>query len=447
MIAARGAAMAVAALVAAGPGRTRTPAPPARDATGRAAAPAHARAPGLAPADTLTLREALDEARAANIRLPVSRLALQQALDRLRRAKGALWPSLSVEGDLHPGTPRTYESSDARARLVARAPLYDGGALRASVRAERARSQAARSDYRGTVKDVELAVRADFAELLRRDREVELRRRGVARLERYLSEVDARRASGQGVGADVTRTRSELAGARADLDAAEHARTEIRMELNDLMGRTPDAPLAAAPLPEPIEPPPRAPTGETPWTLTPDVRSALSSVDAAEAELSGARSGRLPHLDLAVAAGGQAALVDPAPALMNDGRGWGVEATLSLFFPLWDGVYRGQVAEARDALAESRAVAEVTRRSVRLEYDRADALLRARWREIATRREAASSARDAFVQAESLYRGGSGTALDVLDAYRSWISAVEGVADAVLDYRLADARRIRWGTK
>ncbi|HKK26927.1 MAG TPA: TolC family protein [Gemmatimonadota bacterium] len=421
----RAAAIVLAALAAAGPARGQP----------------------AAPSDTLTLQEALAEARAADIRLSVSRLALEQALDRVRQARGALWPSLSMEADLHPGAPRSYESSDARARLVAQTPLYDGGALRASVRSRRARSEAARADYRGTVKDVELAVRADFAQLLRRERDIELQRRGVARLERYLSEVRARRASGQGVGADVTRTRSELAGARADLDAAKHARTEIRMELNDLLGRTPDAPLAPAPLPEPTEPPSPAPPGETPWTLTPDVRSALSSVDAARATLSGTRSGRLPHLGLAVAAGGQAALVDPAPALMNDGRGWGVEAMLTLSLPLWDRVYRGRMDEARDALAESRAVAEATRRSVRLEYHRADALLRARWREIATRREAASSARDAFVQAESLYRGGSGTALDVLDAYRSWRSAAQAVADAVLDYRLADARRIRWGTK
>jgi multidrug efflux system outer membrane protein len=370
---------------------------------------------------------------------------LQQSLDRLKQARGALWPRLSVAGDLHPGTPRTYESSDARLQIVADAPLYEGGALRAAVVAERALTRAARADVRVAVKDVELAVRADYAQYLRDEREIELQRRGVRRLERYLAEVQARQASGQGVGADVVKTRAQLLQARADLDAARHALTEMRMELNDVLGRDPGAPLALAPLPAPAQPAPD--TAAAPWNLTPDVQSALASVSAAQAELSGAHSLRLPHLDLSVAGGGQAALVDPAPALMNDGKGWGVTAMLSLSLPLWShGVYNGRVEEARDALAQSRQMAEVTRRSARLAFDRSTSLLRARYREIQVRANALASARDAYLQAESLYRGGSGSALNVLDSYRSWVAAAQAHEAAVLDYRLARATMQRWGT-
>ncbi|MDP2480391.1 MAG: TolC family protein [Candidatus Palauibacterales bacterium] len=416
-----------------GAAQGRTPARTAPDSTGESG-----------PADTLTLDQALAEARAANARLPIARLALQQSLDRLRQARGSLWPGLSLGGDLHPGAPRTYESSDARLQVVAEAPLYEGGALRAAVGAERARTRAARADVRVAVKDVELAVRADYAEYLRAQREIDLQRLGVERLQRYLAEVRSRQASGQGVGADVVKTRAQLLHARADLDAAEHARTEMRMELNDVLGRDPDAPLALAPLSVPSSPSPDSVSA--PWNLTPDVQSALASVGAAEAGLSGARSLRLPHLNLSVAGGGQAALVDPAPALMNDGRGWGVEAMLSLSLPLWShGVYSGRVDEARDALTQSRRVVEATRRAARLEYDRSSALLRARYREIQVREQARESARDAYLQAESLYRGGSGSALDVLDAYRTWLTAGQAHEDAVLDYRLARARVLRWG--
>lgn len=417
---------------------------------GTAAGPAgRVRAAGAtgdsAPADTLTLNAALAEARAANARLPIARLALQQSLDRLRQAKGALWPQLSLYGDLHPGTPSTYESSDAKLQVIADAPLYEGGALRAAVGAERALSQVARSDLRVAVKDVELAVRADYAQYLRYEREIDLQNRGVERLERYLAEVQSRQASGQGVGADVVRTRAQLLQARADLEAAKHALTEIRMELNDLVGRDPEAPLALASLPAPS--PPQADTTSAPWSLTPDVQGALSSVSAAEADLAGARSVRLPHLSLSIAGGDQAALVDPAPALMNDGRGWGVEAMLSLSLPLWShGIYSGRIDEARDALSQSRQVVDATRRAVRLSYDRSASLLGPYFREIQVRERALESARDAYLEAESLYRGGSGTALDVLDAYRTWVSAGQAHEDAVLTYRLAQAGVLRWGT-
>lgn len=427
------------------PGAGRAPEVGRAAAEGQAPTAGRVRPAGRTPSDTLTLDEALQEARAANARLPAARLALQESLDRLRQARGALWPRLSVDGDLHPGTPRTYESSDAKLTLVASAPLYEGGALRAAVGADRALARAASADARVAVKDVDLAVRADYAEHVRDEREVELQRRGVERLERYLTEVRARQAAGQGVGADVVRTRTQLLQARADLDSAEHALQVIRMELNDVLGRDPDAPLALAPLPAPTAP--EADTVQDPWSLTPDVQSALASVSAAEADLSGAHSLRRPHLSLSVAGGGQAALVDPAPALMNDGRGWGVEAFLSLSLPIWDhGIYGGQVAEARDALAQSRQLAEVARRDARLQYDRSVSLLDARYGEIQVRERALESARDAYLQAESLYRGGSGSALDVLDAYRTWVAAGQAHANAVLDYHLAHARMLRWGT-
>jgi outer membrane protein TolC len=108
-------------------------------------------------------------------------------------------------------------------------------------------------------------------------------------------------------------------------------------------------------------------------------------------------------------------------------------------------VVSGRVDEARDALARSRQIVEATRRAARLEYDRSAALLRARYREIQVREQARESARDAYLQAESLYRGGSGSALDVLDAYRTWLTAGQAHEDAVLDYRLARARVVRWG--
>jgi outer membrane protein TolC len=69
-----------------------------------------------------------------------------------------------------------------------------------------------------------------------------------------------------------------------------------------------------------------------------------------------------------------------------------------------------------------------------------------RWRELAERRRAAPLARDAYLSVESLYRGGVGTALEVLDAYTALVTTQQALADAVLGYRLAGAAAERWGT-
>jgi outer membrane protein TolC len=47
---------------------------------------------------------------------------------------------------------------------------------------------------------------------------------------------------------------------------------------------------------------------------------------------------------------------------------------------------------------------------------------------------------------ESLYYGGSATALEVLDAYTAMIDAEVTYSQALDRYRVAEAQSIRWGT-
>jgi outer membrane protein TolC len=64
--------------------------------------------------------------------------------------------------------------------------------------------------------------------------------------------------------------------------------------------------------------------------------------------------------------------------------------------------------------------------------------------ELATRRKALPTARDTYVVAESLYRGGTGTSLDVLDAYRTLLDAEIAAAQATFEVRVAEATLLRW---
>jgi outer membrane protein TolC len=52
---------------------------------------------------------------------------------------------------------------------------------------------------------------------------------------------------------------------------------------------------------------------------------------------------------------------------------------------------------------------------------------------------------DAYLDAESRYRGGAGMALEVLDAYSASVDAVVRLSDAISRYRIARALAVRWG--
>lgn len=405
--------------------------------------PAQARA--QTPADSvpaLTLSAALDEAQQANAQLPVARLELQGALARVDQTRGELYPTLSVDGDVHGGAPKSYASGDALMRVLARAPIYEGGELRAARDRSDAEAQALRAGYRVAVRDVDYAVRTGFGRVLRAQEGLVFRRRGIERLRAYLAVVEGRQASGQGVGADLLRTRQRLASAEADVASLTRELDEARMALNDVLGRAPAAPLRLASLPDPTAP---ADTGGQPWTAAPDLARSQSDIQAAEADVRAAQAGRKLHVDVEADAGAQPVL-NSTTALLNNGTGWGSELTLSVSLPFWDkGVYRGRVAEANAALDEAHQQDVVVRRLARLGWTRAATVLVDLYGEYQAREQTAAVARDAYLQAESIYRGGQGSSLDVFDAYDAWIQAVQDRLDVIYNYRVAEADLYRWG--
>jgi len=393
----------------------------------------------------MTLDETLREARRANAVLPVARLDAERTTAAVDEAKGRRLPSVAFDGDVHTGFPGRYASSDARAQLVAQVPLYDGGRLRAGVASSVAAADDARAGYHQAELDLDRQVRSLFAAVLAVEQELAFRRAGIERLLSYRSLVEVRRAGGQGVAADLSKTQLRLGQGEADVADAERRRDELKLELNELMGRTPDAELALAPLAPPETP--IASSLAEPWLSAPEVAQADAAARAASANATAIRADRLPQISLLADAGAEPVWGRSKLALLNTGEGWGGELVLSVNLPLWDaGVYRSRLSQG--ALAEKAAVARVSvaKRGARLAWQRAVVGLRSLFQEVTARAHTVDTARDSYLQTESLYRGGVGTALDVLDAYDGWIAASQAHAEAVLRYRLADAELIRWGT-
>ncbi|MFI5316336.1 MAG: TolC family protein [Myxococcota bacterium] len=400
-----------------------------------------------ASADELrvTLDEALAEARRANAVLPVARLDAEGAEAAVGEAQGRRLPSLAFDGDVHTGAPQKYASSDARAQLVASMPLFDGGRLRAGVTSSLAAAAAARARSHQAERDVDLQVRARFAEFLAAEREIAFRSAGLERLRTYLSIIDARRASGQGIASDRSKTLVRLGEGEADIADAQRRLDDAKLQLNDLMGRPPDAPLELEPPPPPTAPP--SVTPDEPWLSAPEVTQADASAQAASAAVTIVRADRWPTVSVLANGGAQPVIGNSREALLNNGEGWGGEFLLQFNLPLWDaGVYSSRLAQANLEEKAARQQVTATQRAARLEWQLAAARLRNLEREVAARTLAIDTARDSYLQAESLYRGGVGTALDVLEAYDAWTNANRAHADAELRYRVSEAELIRWGS-
>ena len=393
--------------------------------------------------DAMTLEDALVEAHRANAELPAAQFATQQALARARAAHGALYPSVSIDGDVHGGTPQSYASNDAMARVLLQTPIYTGGELQAGIARSNAEADSSEAAYRISVRDIDLAVRTTYSRILMDDAMRDFNQRAITRLAAYLMVVRARQSVGQGVAGDVLRTQQRVAGAEADLAAANQDLNQARMAFNDLLGRVPNSTLSLAALPEPTPP---AQSDTQPWLTTPDVEQSEANVRASEANLQAVQAGRKPHVTLQADVGHQWS-GDASPAPLNGGRGSGGQVTLNFSLPLWDnGVFHARMDEAHAALNEAQQRKVIAERAAQFAWTQAVGGVRDLYAEYRARNETAATARDAYLQAESIYRGGQGTSLEVLDAYDAWTQANQSLLGVIYRYRVAQANLYRWGT-
>jgi multidrug efflux system outer membrane protein len=413
---------------------------------------------GQAP---LTLEDALREAHAANAKLPLPAYDVAIAREKRNEARADRWLRVAVEGDFIYAPPSGYDPvvtnlGEFKLQAVGRQPLYDGGARRGAVTRADAGLDAALGRYRMQEKDLILEVISRYAELLAAQEEATARREGIGRLESYRSLLRSRQASGQAVAADRLKTEVRLALEQANVLEAQKRADDARLALNDLMGRDPQRPLAIARLPMADV---SASVENADWGEVPEVSSARADARVADAALAIARAERRPHLDLSADVGFWGSdtsrlvpldlkLAHPDATLSDRiRRDAGYSVSLFLTWPIFDfGTIRARIAQADLALRQARQKIEVARRDARLKWEQARSTVETLQREIDLLSKAAPAAHDASLEAESRYRGGATTALEVLDAYASAVDALVRLSDATSRYRIARALISRWGT-
>jgi outer membrane protein TolC len=400
--------------------------------------------PSAARSDVpLSLDAAIREASVANARLPLARFDIASSRTFVPEARSDLFPTFSIAGSARDARPGTY---DQNLEVFARGPLYDAS-IRPRIRVAHANIAAALARYRMTEADLELEVRTRFSDAIEAQAEVAIQREAIARLTSYVDTIKLRQVAGEGVEADLLNGQAALATQDAALLDAELRVEDDRLQLNDLLGRDPIAPLVLAPPPMPAAVAPA--TSATPWIRTPDVSVVAAEALAARESIAVARAEHRPNVTYELGAGliGVQSAQDPNESYASRIlRGFGVSATLSLNWTLFDfGGYRARTHRAEINRDIALANETVIVRAARLAFEQARLDLETLLRAVDLNARAVSATRDAYLAAESVYRGGSGTALAVIDAHRIWVSTAITNANVQLRYRLAEANYIRRG--
>ncbi|WP_313807776.1 TolC family outer membrane protein [Sphingobium sp.] len=295
-------------------------------------------------------------------------------------------------------------------------PIYQGGAVRNSVKAAKTRVAAGQADLRGTEASVFSQVVAAYLDVIRDSAVVALNQANVKALEVNLQATGDRFEVGDVTRTDVAQSESRLALARSNLQTAEANLIASRENYIALVGEVPDA----------LQPPPALPglpaTPEAAVQVAladnPDILAARKIREATRYDVRVAKAGVLPTLS----AFSQGSYTDYLDKDIAANKQVAVGATLTV--PFYQGGRPGAQVRQRQALESQAMEQEIeVERGVIAQTRSAFASWQASLESIQSNQKAVEAANLSLEGVRAENSVGSRTILDILNAEQEAVNA------------------------
>jgi outer membrane protein len=395
------------------------------------------------------LRLTLPEATALALRqqptIRSARGSLTAAQARVPQARAAYYPRVDIQAGVqtsevkNTNTNQRNRSESTFANILASQLLYDFGKTAALVSEAQAGSRVAAGEVE-RVRDVVVQnVRQAYFNLLQARRLTGVADAALARSELNLRSAQGFFDVGTKPKSDVTKAEVEVANARVDVIRARNlvrlsetslanalgleATTSI--EIEDTLAYQPVSLDSGQLLAEALG-------------NRPELRQAQGRLDAARAQLAGARARYLPDLTLNGSAGeaSDTAIVSTnGVSSVQFGDTWSITGQLT--WNLFEGFFtQARVKETQALLETARADYETVELQVRLEVEQSYITVVEAAERIGATAKAIESAQENLRLAQGRYDAGVGTILDLTDAQVSLSNAEADNVRALTDYRV-----------
>jgi outer membrane protein len=406
-----------------------------------------------APAAGAPLRLSFaDAVRVASSEAPSVALAAlrsDEAYARVRQARAALLPSLSVAGvwlnrDFNtqslgipfppqfalPNPVPAFNNYDAR--VSAAQTLFDWSSV-ARIRAAGAQADGSRAERGVTVEGTALTAGLAYLRAVRAQAVVAARRADSTIAAELVGLAEAQKAAGVSAAIDVTRARTQLVTAEGLLLVAGNQLDRARIDLTRALGIDPATPLAftdtlTATLGAAEVPATRDSAVAAGLANRPDLRAELARAGAARQTGAAIRAERLPRLEVA-ADYGVNGLTVPGGIATRD-------LALQVSVPILDGFRReARLAEQDAVVRESQVRERDLRQQIAADVDGALLDLHSAEAQQAVASERLRLAADELAQSRERFKAGVAGNIEVIDAQSNLIRA----RDTDIDARFAAA--------
>lgn len=324
-----------------------------------------------------TLQDALISAYVDNPQLQAQRARLRVTDETYVQVQAEFAPTVSLQGQgtydrawaskatrkaeraSTPKLPDYSEQNMGTGSLVISQPLYTGGKLAADLKAADADVRAGRQALRTTEANVLYSVILAYADLLRDQQALEIRKLNLVELQHQLDEAKARLKAGEVTRTDVAQAEAQLADEEA---LTQQAADQVEISRANYAAIVGHKPAGLAPLPD---------LRGVPANIddclkaadrdNPDLGQALWTEAGSHAKIYAAKAGLKPSVSAQVQAGYQGAMSPYDPRTLNRQ----VAVTANVVVPLYSGgLVQSQVRQAIDQNAVDQMNVEDVRRAV-----------------------------------------------------------------------------------
>ncbi|HXY54006.1 MAG TPA: TolC family protein [Nitrospirota bacterium] len=404
----------------------------------------------ITPGETLTVEKCVDIALKKNpaIVAAVNNVDVNQS--RVGEARSAYYPQLSATGtyDKISPVPGTSTSpfgsrpvySQYTSNITLNQTIYDFGKTSSTVDVSKFNLESSRFDLGASKDTIALSVKQAYYGVLSAKRNRDVAADVIKQYQLHLDQAKGFYDVGTKAKIDVIKAEVDLSNAQLSLINAENALKIAWVTLNTTMG-VPDAPeyniednlsfrQYVMTLDEATN---RA------FANRPDLLSIIAKRQAAEANISLAKTSYYPILSGSAILNSAAAGIPPS-ALTSGGLQHGWDVGVALTIPLFSGFLTShQVAEAKSSLYVLKANEETLRYQILLDVRQSFLNLQAAEASISTSELAATQAKENLDLANGRYAAGVGSPIEVSDAFATYVTAQAAYNGALYNYKLAQA--------
>ena len=400
--------------------------------------------------ETLTLNRCIEIALKKNQTIVAAANTVDINQSRVGEARSAYYPQISATGAYDrispvPGTAAAPFGIRERFNIYTGSVnlnqnIYDFGKTSSSVDVSKYNLESSRSDLNTSQDTIILSVKQAYYGVLQARRNRDVAADVIKQFQLHLDQAQGFYDVGTKAKIDVIKAEVDLSNAKLSLINAENALKIAWVTLNTVMG-VPDPPEYT--IEDNLSFQQYAITLEEATTRAfenrPDLQSVIAKRQAAEANISFARSGHYPVLsgNASYLAGAQDI---PPSALEHGGLDHGWEVGVALTIPLFSGFLTShQVAEAKSNLYVLKANEESLRQQILLDVRQAYLNLQAADASISTTDLTVKQAKENLDLANGRYSAGVGSPIEVSDAFATYVTAQANYTSALANYKIAQA--------